>query len=79
MPAPRYSINSDWPKTYTNPLTLETANGPAVSCPDPAIIKATQDNKDTWYMYCTGDPLNANDVNAQGQLNGAPDYAVPVV
>jgi arabinan endo-1,5-alpha-L-arabinosidase len=69
MPAPHYSVNNDWPRTYTNPLTLETANGPATSCPDPAIIKATQNNHDTWYMYCTGDPLNSNDVNAQGQLN----------
>lgn len=61
--------NYNWPKTYTNPLSLETSNGPAVSCPDPAIISQTNDGRSTWYLYCTGDPLNSSDVNAQGQLN----------
>ncbi len=64
-----YSANKAWPKTYTNPLSLETSDGPAVSCPDPAIIKQSQKNHDTWYLYCTGDPLNSSDVNAQGALN----------
>lgn len=56
-------------QTYTNPLTLQTANGPAASCPDPAIIKQSAGGTDTWYLYCTGDPLNSSDVNAQGGLN----------
>lgn len=56
-------------RTYTNPLTLNTSTGPAVSCPDPAIIKQRASGKDTWYLYCTGDPLNSSDVNAQGNLN----------
>src|ERR1700728_1274695 len=55
--------------TYTNPLSLETSTGPAVSCPDPAIIKQPLGGVDTWYLYCTGDPLNSSDVNSQGQLN----------
>ena len=55
--------------TYTNPLSLETSTGPAVSCPDPAIIKQPVGGVDTWYLYCTGDPLNSSDVNSQGQLN----------
>lgn len=63
------ATNYQWPKTYTNPLSLETSDGPAVSCPDPAIISQTQDGRTSWYLYCTGDPLNSSDVNAQGQLN----------
>jgi arabinan endo-1,5-alpha-L-arabinosidase len=62
------ALNYSWPATYTNPLTLNTANGPAESCPDPAIIKQRQSGFDTWYMYCTGDPLNSADVDANGNL-----------
>jgi arabinan endo-1,5-alpha-L-arabinosidase len=54
---------------YTNPLTLNTASGPAVSCPDPALIKQRAAGRDSWYLYCTGDPLNSSDVNAAGYLN----------
>ncbi len=57
------------PPTYSNPLTLNTGSGPAVSCPDPAIIKQRVAHQDSWYLYCTGDPLNSSDVNAQGNLN----------
>ena len=57
------------PPTYTNPLTLNTGTGPAVSCPDPAIIKQRVARQDSWYLYCTGDPLNSNDVKTQGNLN----------
>src|ERR1700728_392939 len=65
---PSLARNYAWPETYTNPLSLETSNGPAVSCPDPAIINETKNGHSTWYLYCTGDPLNSKDVNAQGQL-----------
>ncbi len=54
--------------TYTNPLSLETGLGKAVSCADPAIISKRTDGVDTWYMYCTGDPLNSNDTNPNGSL-----------
>jgi arabinan endo-1,5-alpha-L-arabinosidase len=63
------AANANLPRTYTNPLSLETSTGPAVSCPDPAIIKQSAGGIDTWYLYCTGDPLNSSDVNSQGQLN----------
>lgn len=66
---PLHSSLVQWPGTYTNPLTLETSSGPAVSCPDPAIIKQSAGGDDTWYLYCTGDPLNSADVNSQGYLN----------
>lgn len=58
-----------FPQNYTNPLSLQTSNGPAVSCPDPDAIGQTSKGVTTWYLYCTGDPLNSLDVNAQGQLN----------
>ena len=57
------------PATYTNPLSLQTGLGAGVSCPDPDIIKQAKDKVDTWYLYCTGDPLNSNDRNASGGLN----------
>ena len=69
LQTPALSPNYQWPKTYTNPLSLETSSGPAVSCPDPAIIKQSKQGQDSWYLYCTGDALNSSDVNAQGNLN----------
>ena len=55
--------------TYTNPLSLnDPKTGPAVSCPDPAIIKQNRGGYIVWYLYCTGDPLNSNDKDANGNL-----------
>lgn len=63
--APAFAASS----TYTNPLTLiDPKTGPAISCPDPAIIKQTVSGVDNWYLYCTGDPLNSNDTNPDGSL-----------
>lgn len=54
---------------FRNPLTLvDPKTGPGVSCPDPAIMKERLGTYDTWYLYCTGDPLNSNDKNANGNL-----------
>jgi arabinan endo-1,5-alpha-L-arabinosidase len=54
---------------FQNPLTLnDPATGPGVSCPDPAIMEETLQRVDTWYLYCTGDPLNSNDKDANGNL-----------
>lgn len=54
--------------SYRNPLSLNSKLGPAVSCPDPAITKERGNGEDTWYLYCTGDPLNSHDVDANGNL-----------
>lgn len=55
--------------TYANPLSLyDPKTGPAVSCPDPAIIKRKNSGYNVWYLYCTGDPLNSNDKDANGNL-----------
>ncbi len=54
---------------FKNPLTLtDPVTGPGVSCPDPAIMKERLQGYDTWYLYCTGDPLNSNDKDANGNL-----------
>ena len=54
---------------FQNPLTLiDPKTGPGVSCPDPAIIKEHAADHDVWYLYCTGDPLNSNDTDANGNL-----------
>ena len=54
---------------FQNPLTLnDPATGPGVSCPDPAIMNETIKGVNNWYLYCTGDPLNANDKDAKGNL-----------
>src|SRR5579872_3106536 len=55
--------------TYTNPLSLyDLKTGPVVSCPDPAIINQNSGQFIVWYLYCTGDPLNSNDKDANGNL-----------
>jgi arabinan endo-1,5-alpha-L-arabinosidase len=62
-------LNYTWPATYTNPLTLNTTSqGAAQSCPDPATIKERGNGTDVWYLYCTGDPLNSSDLDANGNL-----------
>ncbi len=54
---------------FQNPLTLnDPATGPGVSCPDPAVMEETLGSVETWYLYCTGDPLNSNDKDANGTL-----------
>ncbi len=54
---------------FQNPLTLvDPATGPGVSCPDPAVMSETIKGVRVWYLYCTGDPLNSNDKDANGNL-----------
>ncbi len=68
-----------YPTTYTNPLSLtDPFSGPAVSCPDPAIIKQSARLFDVWYLYCTGDPLNSNDKDANGNLKNHLISTLPI-
>ncbi len=56
--------------TYTNPLPVTIPNGGLVeSCADPAIIRSQAPGDTAWYMYCTTDPLNGQDRNAEGKFN----------
>jgi arabinan endo-1,5-alpha-L-arabinosidase len=52
--------------SYTNPLPVTIPGGGTVeSCADPSMLHAGT----SWYIYCTSDPLNGNDRNAQGGFN----------
>lgn len=62
---------------YTNPLRIKpTAAGPFESCADPAIIRGQQLGDAFWYLYCTDNPLNGSDRDANGRLN---DHFIPML
>jgi len=57
--------------SYQNPLAPDVpGDGTVDSCADPTVLKGqdgeTQRGKQLWYMYCTTDPLNDDDVDADG-------------
>ena len=41
-------------------------DGAVESCADPTVIRADDETGATWYMYCTTDPLNDEDLDAEG-------------
>jgi len=56
--------------TYVNPVPVAApniGNGTVESCADPSTFYAEEDGY--WYTYCTRDPLNDEDRNAQGDFN----------
>ncbi|ANE43750.1 arabinan endo-1 5-alpha-L-arabinosidase [Deinococcus puniceus] len=56
--------------TYSNPLTIKKADGTRVeSCADPAVIQSRTPGDTNWYLYCTTDPHNTKDVDANNNLN----------
>ena len=59
------------PAVYQNPLTLRIPSGSkrAESCADPSIIRSSTPGDNTWYLYCTTDPLNGDDRDSAGNLN----------
>lgn len=64
--AARPQIVAAQESTYTNPLPIQIPGGGVVqSCADPTILHA-QDSY--WYIYCTSDPLNDQDRNADGSF-----------
>ena len=57
--------------TYENPLAPRVpGDGTVDSCADPTVIQGQDgeriDGKQVWYLYCTTDPLNDEDVDADG-------------
>ena len=54
---------------YTNPLPIHIpGDGLVESCADPSLIKGQQTGDNQWYLYCTSDPLNDEDVDANGNF-----------
>ena len=57
------------PGTYRNPLEPGVPrNGVVESCADPTVIHGKEPRDSTWYMYCTTDPLNDEDLDAEGNF-----------
>ena len=57
------------PGTYSNPLQPRIpGDGVVESCADPTVIRGQEPGDTTWYMYCTTDPLNDEDLDANGDL-----------
>src|SRR5215217_1375379 len=55
------------PGSYTNPLApVIPGDGVVESCADPNVIQGQREGDTTWYLYCTTDPLNDEDVDAEG-------------
>jgi arabinan endo-1,5-alpha-L-arabinosidase len=55
--------------TYRNPLQPAIpGNGIVESCADPTVIQSQIPGDPAWYMYCTTDPLNDADRNADGDF-----------
>ncbi|WP_051442231.1 family 43 glycosylhydrolase [Arthrobacter sp. H14] len=62
------SVAGKNPGKYSNPLKPEIPDDGVVgSCADPTVIRG-QEPDTTWYMYCTTDPLNDEDLDAEGNL-----------
>lgn len=55
--------------SYTNPLApVVPGDGTVDSCADPTVLRGQQPGDDAWYMWCTTDPLNDDDRDADGDL-----------
>jgi arabinan endo-1,5-alpha-L-arabinosidase len=66
-------------RSYANPLRLFSAlHGPVESCADPELLERPEGDP-YWYMYCTTDPLNAEDRQATGDhvLHLVPTFRSP--
>ncbi|WP_127480990.1 family 43 glycosylhydrolase [Nocardioides pantholopis] len=55
--------------TYENPLAPDLPGAGTVdSCADPAVLRGQRPGeRQWWYLYCTTDPLNDEDVDEQGE------------
>lgn len=55
------------PGSYANPLAPEVpGDGVVESCADPNVLQGQRAGDTNWYLYCTTDPLNDEDVDANG-------------
>ena len=61
------------PRTYRNPLAPRVpGDGSVDSCADPTVLRGQQPGDRFWYLYCTTDPLNDEDLDAEGNLRFHP-------
>jgi arabinan endo-1,5-alpha-L-arabinosidase len=59
--------------TYRNPLAPRIPGGGTVdSCADPAVQRGQGEDHQFWYLYCTTDPLNDEDLDREGNLRFHP-------
>ncbi|PYE55430.1 family 43 glycosylhydrolase [Deinococcus yavapaiensis] len=69
-PASLSALGADAVGKYRNPLRASVPNGTTVdTCADPSIIQGQTLGDTAWYLYCTTDPLNGQDTNANGDFN----------
>ena len=60
-------------RTYRNPLApVVPGDGTVDSCADPTVLKGQRPGSRFWYLYCTTDPLNDEDLDEQGELRFHP-------
>jgi arabinan endo-1,5-alpha-L-arabinosidase len=54
--------------TYSNPIRIEIPGSDRIveNCPDPSIIRGQKRGDTSWYLYCTSNPLHADDKDAEG-------------
>ncbi|MBC9735445.1 family 43 glycosylhydrolase, partial [Nocardioides marmotae] len=58
---------------YRNPLAPRVpGDGTVDSCADPAVLRGQQRGDPHWYLYCTTDPLNDEDLDETGALRFHP-------
>jgi arabinan endo-1,5-alpha-L-arabinosidase len=66
---PASAASSKSPGFYNNPLKPKLpGDGVIESCADPTVLRGQRRGDPYWYMYCTTDPLNDKDLDAQGKL-----------
>src|SRR3954454_18880593 len=60
-------------RTYTNPLAPRIPSGGTVdSCADPTVLHGQRPGDRFWYLYCTTDPLNDQDLAAPAGARTTP-------
>jgi arabinan endo-1,5-alpha-L-arabinosidase len=68
-PSAAVANNQGGTGVYSNPLKPQIPSGGIVeSCADPSVIRGQQQGDNYWYMYCTTDPLNDADRDANGNF-----------
>ncbi|WP_309893479.1 family 43 glycosylhydrolase [Archangium sp.] len=65
---PASAASAKSPGVYSNPLKPKLpAGGVIESCADPTVLRGQRRGDPYWYMYCTTDPLNDKELDAQGK------------